>query len=339
MLTLLSSLTSVYGWVQHHQTTRIPAATRSRQIDCQRSAAATTTIRRRTPSCLQLLEVSTAAQDILGTVGTFYKESPVEAAFATCAVKASSSDAIAQKAIEKNKNGFGFRRNAAFIAYGGLYQGIAQYYIFNKIFPILFGDGTDFVTVAEKVVFDQLVLTPFLCLPIAYMMKATVFGYSIQKGLSRYLEDAKKDLLWKYWAIWTPTQCITFSIIPEHLRIPFIAAVSFIWLILLSSITSRNDNAENISDGSASNSIIICYDNECLIVDELSFVGPSSLINEDGSSAGVQLQPTPTVSTDNISVGPASLINEQASSIGVEVPAGVEVVGAGENTSEENTLA
>ena len=34
-----------------------------------------------------------------------------------------------------------FRRNLAFILYGGLYQGMAQEIIFNDVFPIIFGDG------------------------------------------------------------------------------------------------------------------------------------------------------------------------------------------------------
>ena len=292
--------------------------------------------------CLQLRLLDDGVmQDVLGTVGAFYKESPVEAAFVTCGVKAASSDAIAQRAVERNTSNFAYKRNAAFIAYGGLYQGICQYYIFNELFPLIFGDGTDVATVAEKVLFDQLVLTPFLCLPIAYIVKASVFGYSIQEGLNRYISDAKKDLLWKYWALWTPTQCVTFSVVPEHLRIPFIAAVSFVWLILLSSITSRGDviittsNHDDDDNRFVDSSLVICYDNECLIMDKLSFVGPASLINEDGSSTGVQLQPRAKVSTENMNVGPSSLINEEdGSSIGVVVPAGVEVVSEG-NAGEE----
>lgn len=134
---------------------------------------------------------------------------------------------------------FGSNRNAAFILYGGAYQGVAQYFIFNRIFPALWGEGTDFATVATKVLVDQLLLTPFLCLPAAYLVKAAVFGQPLSVGLSRYVTAAKKDLLWKYWAIWTPAQCLTFSVVPPHWRIAFIASVSFVWLILLSNIASR----------------------------------------------------------------------------------------------------
>jgi hypothetical protein len=61
----------------------------------------------------------------------------------------------------------------------------------------------------------------------------------VRDALSRYVSDAKKDLLWKYWLIWTPTQCLTFSVVPVHLRIAFIASVSFFWFILLSTISNR----------------------------------------------------------------------------------------------------
>jgi len=36
-------------------------------------------------------------------------------------------------------------------------------------------------------------------------------------------------------------QCLTFGVVPPHWRIPFIALVSFFWLIVLSSISSRRD--------------------------------------------------------------------------------------------------
>lgn len=78
---------------------------------------------------------------------------------------------------------------------------------------VIFGTGTDVATVLCKVAFDMLVLTPFLCLPVAYLVKALVFQYPLKEGLEKYVADAKKDLLLKYWAIWTPAQCLTFSVV------------------------------------------------------------------------------------------------------------------------------
>lgn len=42
--------------------------------------------------------------------------------------------------------------------------------------------------------------------------------------------------------LWGPVQRLTFSIVPDHLRITFIAAVSFFWLIILSTILGRKQD-------------------------------------------------------------------------------------------------
>lgn len=171
-------------------------------------------------------------------VDTFFRDNPISASFIACSTKASCSDAISQRTVAGTK--FDARRNTAFYLYGGAYQGVAQHFIYNELFPAMFGAGTEVSTVLMKVLVDQLVLAPFLCLPVAYIVKALVFGQPLRDGLRRYAHDAQRDLLWKYWAIWTPVDCLTFSVIPEHYRIVFIAAVSFFWLIVLSSISNSH---------------------------------------------------------------------------------------------------
>ena len=144
-----------------------------------------------------------------------------------------------------------WRRNLGFVLYGGLYQGVVQYFIFNECFPVWFGEGVDVATVATKVIVDQLVLTPFLCLPVAYLFKGLVFGKAPADEMRRYIADARQGLLLKYWLIWTPAQCLTFGVVPAQWRIPFIAIVSFFWLILLSTISSRDDAAAVVMESPA----------------------------------------------------------------------------------------
>ena len=186
---------------------------------------------------------------LFGDVDNFYRSSPLEAAALTCGVKAACSDTISQlqqkraAVQEALSTPFCWSRNRAFMLYGAVYQGGVQHFLYNSVYPKMFGESTDLVTVMEKVAFDNLVHVPFLCLPTMYLLKAVVFDQPLPEAVQRYVADAKADLLWKYWAIWTPAQCLTFSVVPEHLRIPFVALVSFFWLIILSNISTRPDAA------------------------------------------------------------------------------------------------
>lgn len=206
---------------------------------------------------------------LLESVDVWFRTQPYQSAFFVASVKAAVADLLAQTCEKmprddevvggasdgtlvatcaspaRGTGGFldavSWRRTVAFFLYGGFYQGCAQYFIFNVCYPAWFGDVQDVLTVAEEVLFDQFVLTPFLCLPIAYLIKALTFNTDLLEGMRRYFEDAGNDLLIKYWLIWGPVQCLTFGVVPPHWRIPFIASVSFFWLVVLSSISSRGD--------------------------------------------------------------------------------------------------
>lgn len=132
-----------------------------------------------------------------------------------------------------------YQRNLAFILYGGLYQGIAQEYIYNYLFPTWFGPGNDVMTVLTKVSFDLLVISPFICIPIAYIVKSIIYNQTLMEGIQKYIYDLKyKKLLLTYYSIWFPAGLCTFGLVPDHLRIAFIAFVSFFWLIILSTVSS-----------------------------------------------------------------------------------------------------
>ena len=188
--------------------------------------------------------------DVLSMLDGWLRNAPYQSAFALTAVKASLADMLAQRSEDRSASSgaadalpppISWRRNVAFILYGGLYQGCLQYYIFNVCYPIWFGTGYDRRTVLLQMAFDQFIQTPFLCLPVAYLFKAFAFGEPLSEGLRRYLSDARKDLLWKYWLVWGPVQCVTFGVLQPQWRVPFIALVSFFWLIVLSTISSRDD--------------------------------------------------------------------------------------------------
>jgi len=216
-------------------------------------------------------------------VNDFYINAPIQAAFVTCAVKASAADAFAQVSaclpaktahskLSKQSNSkkqdvsypkislstiqkieFHVPRNVGFILYGGFYQGVVQYFIYNVFFPVWFGASTDPYTVAMKVLTDAVLLAPFINMPVSYSIKEAMYGSKnpVLDGVQRYFYDAvHKDLLFKFWAIWVPANILSFSVIPDHLRIAFVASVSFFWLILLSKV-SCSESEEITEDRSA----------------------------------------------------------------------------------------
>ena len=205
---------------------------------------------------------------LIGAIDVFYKTMPLTSAFITCGIKASAADLVAQKRAamkdtaqleaslsatdaeilgEIDATPLEKRRNLAFFMYGGLYQGMAQEIIFNEIFPKLFGQGTDAFTVLVKVAFDMLVVSPFVCLPVAYLVKSVIFQYTFSEALARYKDDVTKNgLLIKYWSLWGPVQCLTFGVVPVHLRIAFIALISFFWLIVFSSVTAKGQKEREL---------------------------------------------------------------------------------------------
>lgn len=189
---------------------------------------------------------------MVAVLDVFFQKYPYISSFVITGLKGCVADLIAQFS-EKDDAGkrkcFSWLRNLAFILYAGAYQGCIQHFIYNKMFPIWFGFGSDPITIIRMVSFELFIQTPFLCLPLAYLVKAVIFNglalRHLKAGLSRYVDDVvNHGVLTKYWLLWGPVQTLTFSIVPVHLRIAFIAAVSFFWTIVLSSIVNRTSKRE-----------------------------------------------------------------------------------------------
>jgi len=183
------------------------------------------------------------------------------------------------------------QQNMAFVLYGGLYQGLFQEFLYNGVFPRLFapfGDGWQ--TLAAQVALDMLVVTPLLCLPVAYVFKsafvgdettassrettanavvidddnltstydsfAEATGSAVRRGLQAYGRDVRhKELLQSYWKIWVPVQTLTFGVVPHHFRIAFVACVSFFWVFVLSTISSSSSDSSSSDTSSISESL------------------------------------------------------------------------------------
>lgn len=174
-------------------------------------------------------------------VNEFYQSYPIQSAVVTCAFKASLADGIAQFTSTTNKQ-WEVKRNLSYILYGGIFVGCMCHAEYHILFPLLFGTETPHVL--EKVLLDNFVSAPLMWLPPAYLVKAFMYDETWQEGLTKYWKDiTEQGLLLKYWMIWLPAQTVSFSYVPDHLRVAFMAMISFFWFILLSSVASASSDA------------------------------------------------------------------------------------------------
>lgn len=217
--------------------------------------------------CYLIAVSSLSLQPALSAVNAAFEYNPYAAGALVAGFKAGSADILAQKrqirkftkiedgpkdesveASETNSMELDIRRTLAFLLYGAIYQGFVQEFTYNHLYPMMFGTETTTITVLKKVFCDMCIQTPLFTLPIAYYSKALLAKNTFKEAMERYVDDVKnKGLLFKFWGLWTPVQCLTFSVIPEHFRVSFIALVSFFWVIILSSLSSTPTSSSDAS--------------------------------------------------------------------------------------------
>ena len=218
--------------------------------------------------------VAASTSTTMSPLETFFQTQPYLAAFVTCATKACTADALAQSTTAKSTNDnktsqkqssiatatvssekdFDVHRNLAFFLYGGFWQGMFQQFLFSTVYPTWFASNLDGIpslwTTLEQVAFDTTIMGPCICMPIVYSIKSLLASSTtendndtnfVQRGLSKYWHDiTTQGILQTYWSIWIPAQCMTFGVVPSHLRVAFVAAVSFCWVTILSTVSSSS---------------------------------------------------------------------------------------------------
>mmetsp|Transcript_10444 Transcript_10444/g.17283 ORF Transcript_10444/g.17283 Transcript_10444/m.17283 type:complete len:261 (-) Transcript_10444:152-934(-) len=193
-----------------------------------------------TSPALPLAFVDPPAATLLETISTLARQHPYGTAFSVAATKGGLADVVAQRSEQAQDEKAGqalhdYRRTLVFILYGGIYQGMTLELLYNRLFNEWFGEK-----ILAKLAFNQLVLAPFVTLPVAYIAKGIVFGTFLhQPGavLNEYWHDVRYNgLLTTFWKLWTPMNFVMFAIIPPAWRITFSACISFIWTIILSRI-------------------------------------------------------------------------------------------------------
>lgn len=193
-----------------------------------------------------------AASSVVATSASAAKAPP---SFLTM-FTASSTTAIEQQEQQQPPD-VNLNRNVAFLLYGGLYQGMFLQFLYMVVYPFLYGDSV--FRVPLTILTDICAFGPFVTLPLAYILRAVIesnngdgseensnsnnsneLQETLQQGIAKYKNHVvTQGLLYKYWSIWAPAQTINFLFVPEHLRVFFVAFVSFFWVFLLSGISSQ----------------------------------------------------------------------------------------------------
>jgi hypothetical protein len=184
--------------------------------------------------------------------GSIAKTSPFLTGFITTGLKTTAADAFAQKIVEKREE-IDWRRNAMFTTFGFFYLGGFQYYLYNIKFAQWCGTITRMSghlgSAPFKTFLDQFIHHPLLYFPTFYALKAAVEQRPLLDGKDSALERYKAEIFQSckaLWCVWVPAQIINFTFVPRHLRIPFVAATSFGWTIILSVMQGAFDRTASI---------------------------------------------------------------------------------------------
>eukprot|EP00798_Chlamydomonas_sp_ICE-L_P016038 gene16038-22176_t len=177
-------------------------------------------------------------------------KSPKMTGIVTTVLKTSAADAFTQKFIE-GKEQMNYKRNLVFTSFGFAYLGIWQFHLYNKIFVSWTPTLTSYVgrngASAVLTFFDQCIHHPLMYFPCFYALQGTIEGRPLLESVKRSQDDMWVNLQ-ALWKVWVPCQLVNFAIVPIHLRVPYVAAVSAIWCVVLSTMRGTMDHLHEANE-------------------------------------------------------------------------------------------
>ena len=161
---------------------------------------------------------------------------PVATAVTVTATKAGVADLMVQFVVEGRET-VDTRRTLLFTSFGGSYQGLWQYFMYNKLYEGIW-PGRGWKNTIAKIAASNIISDPVFFFPTFYTFReicntGEVSTRSFTDGVTKYSHNYWNDWL-NSWAIWIPGYTVTYAVVPPHLRMPWIASVSFGYVCLLS---------------------------------------------------------------------------------------------------------
>ena len=185
----------------------------------------------------------------------------------TCS-KTLAADSFVQLVLEK-KEELDLRRLAVFGVFGFVWMGGFQYFFYARLLTSLFPraaafaakpmraklrDRAGIASVFGQLFVEQALYTPFVFYPVYYITKTAINGdreqmeaagqgvveYALRQCRANFADDWKATA-----AIFIPGNAFNYTFMPMHMRIPFLATLSFGYCILL-SMTRGDEKAGSV---------------------------------------------------------------------------------------------
>lgn len=149
-------------------------------------------------------------------------------------------DATAQRiemAHDEDKE-YDYLRTLALATFGFCWNGPVN----SKLYPMyerVFGRGTR-ASVIKAVAFDQAVYMPLMAVPMAFLVSDTVKNLRLDPRFTAdHLRREWVASVYGTWVVWVPVEAINLGLVPLQFRVLFSAVGSFAWMVIMSTITSR----------------------------------------------------------------------------------------------------
>lgn len=171
----------------------------------------------------------------LGALNALMARNPMSTAVWLTGGKSTMADLLTQRVFEKKEN-IDLPRLALFASFGAAYQGLFQFWLWNNVMHKMFKPGN----AIARVLAANLVMDPLLFFPSFYTLKSFVSGRPVEhptehvtRGLNEYRGNCYQDWV-NSWVIWLPGHTVTAHL-PAHLKIPWVASLSFGYVCVLSA--------------------------------------------------------------------------------------------------------
>ena len=193
-----------------------------------------------------------------GGLLAYMKAQPFYTNLIIATVKTALCDLLVQRYIERREQ-IDWRRNAVFVAFGGIYLGAGQWFLYQTLFARWFPGMAKFAAqplaqklrnvqgmrdLAKQIAVDNFFHYTFIYFPVFYALKECMQGESsaaalLPNAMRKYASNAVEDNV-SMWLLWVPCDAIIYAI-PLWMRLPANHAISFCWTCYLSFL--RGDEA------------------------------------------------------------------------------------------------